>query len=287
MSGKLSAASALRAENAFRESIVCFGDSITQHGYCAHGWVAQLAEAYRRRADVFNRGFSGYNTRYASEMARIVLAPPPRAHLLTTVFFGANDAADASMKREQHVPVAEYKQHVTNLARAAAGISRAVVVISPPPVDSLRWPDRTLARTREYRDAAREAVASLAHAGGDAPLEAAPCVLFLDAFALFEAEGEAAAADLGRYGAAPCGPRAPGEPGWFLLLSDGLHLSPAGNTALARALLALVAQSAPELQPQSLTIDFPLWKDIDNAAVGAAFTDDALAVLHAEPRVIP
>ena len=100
-------------------------------------------------------------------------------------------------------------------------------------------------------------------------------------------EGEAAAADLGRYGAAPCGPRAPGEPGWFLLLSDGLHLSPAGNTALARALLALVAQSAPELQPQSLTIDFPLWKDIDNAAVGAAFTDDALAVLHAEPRVIP
>lgn len=212
---------------AFRESVLCFGDSITQHGHCAYGWVCQLAEAYRRRADVLNRGYSGYNTRYAREMARFVLAPPPRPHLFATVFFGANDAADASLKREQHVPLPEFGAHVEALARAAAAVARAVVVIAPPPVDGRRWGDRTLERTRAYRDAAAAAVERI---GAGATGTAAARVLFLDTFTLFEGAVDAAA-----YGAAPCGPTAAGDPPWAALLSDGLHLSPAGNTVLAKA----------------------------------------------------
>ncbi len=47
-----------------RPAIVLFGDSITQQGFGLNGhvgWASLLANDYIRRADVLNRGFSGYN----------------------------------------------------------------------------------------------------------------------------------------------------------------------------------------------------------------------------------
>ena len=43
--------------------VVLIGDSLTQQGGRAGGWVALLAEALERKCDVINRGFSGYTTR--------------------------------------------------------------------------------------------------------------------------------------------------------------------------------------------------------------------------------
>lgn len=77
---------------AMRPAFVCFGDSITQRGF-APGWTGMLADAYQRKADVINRGYSGYNTRWALQLLPRVFpagAPPPE---LVTLFFGANDAA--------------------------------------------------------------------------------------------------------------------------------------------------------------------------------------------------
>eukprot|EP01042_Synura_sphagnicola_P005138 gene5138-6547_t len=50
-----------------RKKVVAFGDSITQHGFNTdnHGWVAKLADWWTRRVDVLNRGYSGYNSRWA------------------------------------------------------------------------------------------------------------------------------------------------------------------------------------------------------------------------------
>lgn len=47
-----------------RATIVLFGDSLTQRGWDDGGWAAAVAHAYQRRADVYNRGLGGYNTRY-------------------------------------------------------------------------------------------------------------------------------------------------------------------------------------------------------------------------------
>ena len=81
---------------------VTFGDSITQRGF-SPGWTGTLADTYQRRADIINRGYSGYNTRWALHLlphifplpptnaaAAAAAPPPPR---LVTVWFGANDAA--------------------------------------------------------------------------------------------------------------------------------------------------------------------------------------------------
>ena len=53
-----------------RSTIVLFGDSLTQRGFEPEGWAAALAHYYGRRADVYNRGYGGYNTRWGRELAK-------------------------------------------------------------------------------------------------------------------------------------------------------------------------------------------------------------------------
>lgn len=197
------------------------------------------------QADVVLRGYSGYTTEWALQIAPSVLpplgtpgAPPPPAAVV--IAFGANDAAlpDRGSAR-QHVPVKRYASNVRALVAAArAAGARTVVVVSPPPVDDAarvlnaevkygapadRPPDRTLEASGRYAAAAVAA----ATAEGATPLNA--WRLFQDA-----------------------------RPDWApALLSDGLHLTPAGNEALAGAVAGALAEADPSLDPGALPWDFP------------------------------
>jgi lysophospholipase L1-like esterase len=93
-----------------RKRVVFFGDSITQHGFNPDisGWVAMLAHWWSRRVDVINRGFSGYNSRWAQQIVDKVL--PDERPDLVFIFFGANDAVDPSVL--QHVPLTEFKSNL-------------------------------------------------------------------------------------------------------------------------------------------------------------------------------
>lgn len=57
------------------------------------GWLALLSHWWERRFDVVNRGFSGYNTRWAMALLDRLF---PHGEVvpvgLVTIFFGANDA---------------------------------------------------------------------------------------------------------------------------------------------------------------------------------------------------
>lgn len=70
--------------------LVLFGDSITQG--CHSTLVPKLSEAYSRRLDVINRGFSGYNTVYALPILPLIFPDHPGPQqprvALMTVFFG-------------------------------------------------------------------------------------------------------------------------------------------------------------------------------------------------------
>lgn len=106
-----------------RPIILLFGDSITQQGFGwegAVGWASLLASDYSRRADVWNRGFSGYNTRHALDVVDDIFGSIPLQAspvLFCTVFFGANDAALPGER--QYVPINEYR---TNLQQIISGI---------------------------------------------------------------------------------------------------------------------------------------------------------------------
>lgn len=230
-----------------RGKIVLFGDSITQQSFSAagFGWGAHVADRYQRRADVINRGFSGYNTDW---FLRYAATDEGRADLfdhgggaaeaevrLATVFFGANDASDPALNERQHVPLGTYRSNlkeIVSLARSNLGRDVPVVVMSPPPVchdGRLRYQkerygeqatgklERTLERSGEYAAAAGEVARELG-------------LPFLDLWTTMQytPNGEA------RW----C---------WRDYLSDGLHLSAAGNKFVGDALIELVERLLPDL----------------------------------------
>lgn len=255
-----------------RRSIVLFGDSLTQRGWGGEtaagvqgaGWASLIAAAYSRKADVLNRGFGGYTTRSGAAIADRVFPSGAPKLLFSTVFFGANDVArDAP----QHVPLRDYETFLGAIVAAAAAVSDTVLIISPPPVDELQWPDRSCARLREYAAAAARVAAAAGASHADARVvhvDLAP------AFALRGAAAEAAGA---------------AAPGWLPLLSDGLHLTPAGQAVVAEAVLAALFAAAPGSAPDSLAWDFPHWAKLpgDDAGVAAVLAPAAVAAMRAAP----
>lgn len=76
-----------------RPQFVLFGDSITQKSFGPGGWGGALADAYQRRVDIINRGYSGYNTPWALPLLDHIFPAEITGKVqLATVFFGANDA---------------------------------------------------------------------------------------------------------------------------------------------------------------------------------------------------
>lgn len=131
-----------------RPQFVLLGDSITQRGFSASaGWASIIADAYLRRVDVVNRGYSGYNTRWALHVLNGVFpttaaaaAAAPAVPRLVTVFFGANDASLQAVNPAQHVPLQEFVEnqraivkHIQDATKGASHPTR-VLLITPPPV---------------------------------------------------------------------------------------------------------------------------------------------------------
>ena len=131
-----------------RSTVVLFGDSITQHGFEDGGWAGTVADYFSRRADVFNRGFGGYNMRWARHLLPS-LFPESDRHLLVTVWFGANDAAASG--EIAHVPLAEYEENMRAVLQHLKQRARHVVVLTPPPVHG---PTRLAFQRRKFGDRA-------------------------------------------------------------------------------------------------------------------------------------
>ena len=209
--------------------IICFGDSITQQGFQAGGWLSLLAAAGETRFDVLNRGFSGQNTEaglsYGYKIAFEGSNYEPHA---VVICYGANDAA---LLPPQHVPVNRYESNLERIVERLQGQypSARLILCSPPPVHNEKYrihcsernpPDqsRFLDVTRTYRDAA-ERVANREH------------VAFVDMFLAFKDASN-------------------GE-----LFSDGLHLTVSGNECFYKAV-------ANVLKPHSFPEAFTHWSKL-------------------------
>lgn len=243
--------------------IVAFGDSLTQQGFDLEhrGWVAQLSHRYARCADVLNRGYSGYTTRWARELfddAILPLASDPAVPTLVLIFFGANDCSTA---QSQAVPCDEYRGHLVHMARSllAAGPHVRVAILTPPTVDEGAWAaqceakgcalDRTAEGAGRHAGAARQAAADVG----------CPCVdLYAATTARAEALGDLAS-----------------------LFTDGLHLAAPGNDVVAAAVAEAVRGNFPGWTPllgggdrgggEPLPPTWPYWGDIDPADPAASF----------------
>lgn len=141
---------------------------------------------------------------------------PWKGLVIATVFFGANDAVSAGDR--QHVPVEEYRQNITSIVkhiRAAAEPVVAIILVTPPVVDSAQWPSRSIDNARVYADAVRSvAVEENTH--------------LLDLWV-------------------------PSPAGGMNLsdLRDGLHFGETGNYKMSEALKTLIRSDLPQLCPEN------------------------------------
>lgn len=213
--------------------LVLFGDSLTEHSQSASdpttapGWSTLLQEAYRSNVNVFVRGFSGYNTRWALHIFPRVLRSCLRAGanvVAVTILLGTNDSFVPS---SQHVPVHEYTDNLTKLVEFVRSLNIIPILMTPPPACA---PDRPPDLTARYAQACRSV----------APSSKCPLI---DLHAGFLARA--------------------GPDGLEAMFVDGVHFSSEGNRTLFDLVYAALPTIVPELNPDSFVKPFPSYDTIN------------------------
>ena len=211
--------------------VLLVGDSITQESFYPNGWGAALAVWYARKADVINRGFDGWNTRWIlrnKDAISASLGPAPAGtYLLGTLMLGANDNSTSY----QNVPIDEYEANLRKLAiwmTSEVGVTR-LLIMAPPPFHA-----ETHAAFRGY-------------AVADAPRSDERHEQYGD-----RAKAVAAELGVGFVSLRDALQDALGDE-WPSALHDGLHLSDAGNRIAFAAVQKAVTEQFPDIVPSALT----------------------------------
>ncbi|XP_076919815.1 GDSL esterase/lipase CPRD49-like isoform X2 [Bidens hawaiensis] len=141
-----------------RPEFVLFGSSIVQLSFGLNGWGAVLKTLYSRKADIFVRGYSGWNSRQA-------LQDDPVHPSLAIVYFGGNDAAQhRSNGDNSHVPLSEYVENMRKIANHLTSLfeNTRLIFLTAPPVNEpqllqvLGSDDHTNELRQKYADALEE-----------------------------------------------------------------------------------------------------------------------------------
>jgi lysophospholipase L1-like esterase len=225
--------------------LLLFGDSLTQFGSDRGGWVASLTHRYSRKLDLLNRGLSGYTTRWYPQS---VIENVPTNTRLAIVWLGANDAVLPG-KGVQHVPLDEYTTRLEAMLKKIHSQCERIIVLTPPPLDESKWPDRSNRNTFEYRKRAIQVTQSLN-------------LVVIDIWNVFGIFGNESQVDLINMKASV--DQEFQNPSQLLLdyyLNDGLHLSEEGNHAVYGAVVAEIQKSFPDLDPDTMQPMFPWWRD--------------------------
>ncbi|KPP65836.1 isoamyl acetate-hydrolyzing esterase 1-like [Scleropages formosus] len=205
----------------------------------ANGWGSEIANKLARRCDVMNRGFSGYNSRWAKMILPCILDPKCNAdgHIAAvTIFFGANDSSLEDVNPQQHVPLQEYMENLKDMVKHLVSVGvpvDRVILVTAPPLYEPAWEkecrlkgsllNRLNAVTGEY---AQACVQVAGQCGIDV----------LDLWTLMQKDGT----DFSSY------------------LSDGLHLSDTGNELVAQHLWTFL-----EKRTAHLPMILPYWGNVD------------------------
>ncbi|KAJ2320037.1 isoamyl acetate-hydrolyzing esterase [Coemansia sp. RSA 2704] len=249
--------------------MLVFGDSITQYGNSIDrgGYVARLANYYQRQMDVINRGFAGYNSSGALEIANTVL---PKTSILSTgrlfnmvrsssssllwptrtenfpgnarklqlciLFFGANDALVSS--KDNSNTLDNYYKSMHSLVAMLQDSDSAhyspdtrILIITPPPVGELMLsePKLTNNRTSKYVEVAKKVATEVN-------------VPYIDLFSKFQAlvkKDQARDNSNNKYD------------GYDKYFIDGVHPNAAGNSVIFDLIMSTINSTWPEIAPSA------------------------------------
>ncbi|KAJ3199644.1 hypothetical protein HDU67_002650, partial [Dinochytrium kinnereticum] len=221
-----------------------FGDSLTEFSHSPYqGWACYLADAYRRRVDICNRGFGGYTSRGAKPLIEPILRGNYENSyskpLLISIWLGTNDCVNPQWAPDYAVPIPEYKDNMMYimLKVKAAFPKIRILIITPPPVDVMKWGggskpiDRTYERTKEYRNACLSI-------GEEAKKRWPDDVAILNAYTALGISDDISMEEI-TLRLKP-------------LLSDGVHFSSQGSELIARGVLETIRNNWSDLDPNNM-----------------------------------
>lgn len=251
------------------DQFILFGDSITQQAFSQENNVGflgpALCDAYVRRLDIINRGFSGYNTKQALQILPKFMPTPQQAHVrFMLILFGANDARlpDTAGGAQQYVPRSKFVDNLRTIVQhpcVRAHQDIRIILVTPPPIDERKTmeedrekyglgnePRRTAVRARKYAAAVRELAEEL-----ELPILDLWLSMMVDAG--FDMNGDEELIPGSRYV----------EKNDILqdYLRDGLHLSREAYKILFEELMRLIEREWPEEAPEKIPFAFPTWDD--------------------------
>lgn len=209
--------------------ILLIGDSLTQRGFDPefNGWAANLQNRFIRKAEVVNRGLSGYNSKWVSQIIdKLVITP--RETLLTIIFVGVNDSVLPS-NPYQHVGIVEYEINLVKIIESSSKKGK-VLVICPTPCDVDGWEahrgksnERSSASTKLYHDACENVCRRSGY-------------IYVSTWDAFNQCQDA-----------------------FI---DGVHFSRNGNTLMFNLVMDAILKNWPQLDPEKMQSFLPWWDKI-------------------------
>ncbi|XP_063552140.1 isoamyl acetate-hydrolyzing esterase 1 homolog isoform X1 [Gorilla gorilla gorilla] len=211
----------------------------TQFSFQQGGWGASLADRLVRKCDVLNRGFSGYNTRWAKIILPRLIRKGSSLDIpvAVTIFFGANDSALKDENPKQHIPLEEYAANLKSMVQYLKSVDvpeNRVILITPTPLCETAWEEQCIIQGCKL-NRLNSVVGEYANACLQVAQDCGTDVL--DLWTLMQDSQ-----DFSSY------------------LSDGLHLSPKGNEFLFSHLWPLI-----EKKVSSLPLLLPYWRDVAEA----------------------
>jgi len=238
-------------------SIVLFGDSITQfsNSLVDEGWGILLSEAYSRKADIINRGYSGFNTKWALHLLPQIFTDNafPSVKFIT-LWFGANDASLVHLNKRQHIPLDKYEanlhtiiSHLLNLKTNATSTGHPYIILfTPPPVEEATW-----LKTVNERYNGKDTEANRSNMQTKLYAECAVKV----AKKVAESHANCFSIDIWTEMQA--------NPNWKEYLNDGLHLSKKGNRLVYDKLMQLIKAKIPECHVDKIPMQIVDHKEVD------------------------
>ena len=248
-----------------RLQIIAFGDSLTQQAAFPDGWYTLLFARYQRRADLFNRGYSGYTTRNALTTLKqhtqagiwpqhVSDTASSRIKRLVIVWLGSNDSCTHfSSMPNMHVPLPAFKANMTQIihtlladrtaattqhqptqAAMARPPQRATALLLLTPLDQSHW---LAYRHRKYRQQLGPLLPS-----------AFPPMEYVEAVKALGAEYSVGVCDVS--GDEVLG--ATNNEEWSV---DGVHLNAEGNKRVFQAVVAAIERNWSELAVERLPLD--------------------------------
>ncbi|KAK9054927.1 hypothetical protein SSX86_026006 [Deinandra increscens subsp. villosa] len=218
-----------------RPQFVLFGSSIVEASFGEGGWGAILADIYARKADIFLRGYGGWNSRQAIQVLDEVFPKDdPVQPSLVIVYFGGNDSerpGPSPHAQSTHVPLPKYVENMRKIATHLKSLSEMtrIIFLTAPPVNEAQvlevfgFDGRTNELCQIYADACVEVCQEMGITG----------INLCNAFKQRD--------------------------NWMeTCFTDGIHLTPTGSKIVAEEILKVLEEAdwKPSLWWEALPVEF-------------------------------